>query len=49
MRALGLSYVDSNSIIDVHLQYSRISHGWIERLDLYDSLYSTRSMKRIQS
>lgn len=38
IRALGLSGVDSTSIIEVHLQYSRISHGWIERLDLYDSL-----------
>lgn len=34
MRALGISGVDSNSIIEEHLQYSCISHEWIEQLDL---------------
>ena len=30
-------------------QYNRISHGWIEKLGLEDSLYSTHSMRRTKS
>ncbi|HED3366950.1 TPA: tyrosine-type recombinase/integrase, partial [Klebsiella pneumoniae] len=29
-----------------HRQYSRIFHGWVEKLGLEASLYSTHSMRR---